>query len=814
MLYGRKRYTYLFLPIQLASFLKALQKIALLLLYPFYIIMLSRILDCKRLLVLLFVVSFGHQSIAQSRHDAQINALLQKMTLEEKVGQMAQITFDVIGKGDNRFSSFEPVSIDTAELRRAIVNYHVGSVLNTANNRARTPEVWYGLISQIQDMATKRTRLGIPVLYGIDAMHGVTYTAGATMFPQQIGLAATFNRQLVRRGAEITAYETRASNIPWNFAPVLDLGADPRFPRHWETFGEDPFVVSELGKEMIKGMEGQQNEIGHPEKVATSLKHFLGYMVTVSGKDRTPAYISDQALREYHLPPFKAAIEAGAHTVMINSGIINGVPVHSNYNILTKLLKEELGFKGLVVTDWGDVENLHKRDRIAKDDKEAIKLAINAGIDMAMIPYQYEVFCDNLVALVKEGSVPQARIDDAVRRILLVKYKLGLFETPNTNYKNYPKFGSKEFEQAALQSAAESITLLKNQGNVLPLSKKTKVFVTGPNANSMRTLNGAWTYSWQGEKVDEFADRYNTIVEALQNKLGKQNVSYLPGVSYKKDGKYFEEYADKMNEAVAAARKADVIVLCLGENSYAETPGNMSDLYLSDLQTELARRMAATGKPVVLILNEGRPRVISKFEEQIPAIVQTYLPGNFGADALAEILFGDINPSGKLPYTYPRYPNSVVAYNHKPAESREVVEGVYNYDADFNPQYQFGHGLSYTSFTYSNLKLNNEKLRTGESLLISVDVTNSGKREGKEAVLLYISDLVATGITPDVKRLRGFDKITLKPGETKTVSFTIKPDDLAFVNLDNKRITEPGEFKIQIANQTLGFVYEAATPQP
>jgi beta-glucosidase len=764
------------------------------------------IFNLKSVLVLLALLS--HTAFAQTgKHDANIERLIQKMTVEEKVGQMAQITLDVIGKGASRYESVEPVVLDKNEAQKALVKYHIGSILNTANNRARTPEAWYKIISDIQNIAMKQTRVKIPVLYGVDGVHGATYTAGATMFPQQIAQAATFNRQLVRRGAEITAYELRASSIPWNFSPVLDLGADPRFPRQWETFGEDPYLVTELGLAMVKGMEGDDSNVSHPERVATSLKHFLGYMVPVSGKDRTPAYISEQALREYHLPPFKAAIEAGSHSVMINSGIINGVPVHANHAILTKLLKEELGFKGLVVTDWGDIKNLHTRDRIAKDHKEAIMIAINAGIDMSMIAYNYEVFCDNLVALVKEGKVSEERINDAVRRILWVKYELGLFEKPTTHFKNYPKFGSKEFENEAYKTAAEAITLLKNENNILPLSKTTKVLVTGPNANSMRTLNGAWSYSWQGEKAEEFTERYNTILEAVQKEIGAANVSYVPGVTYKKDGKYFEEYADKMDEAVAAARNADVVLLCVGENTYTETPGNMSDLYLSDLQTELARKLIAAGKPVVLILNEGRPRVISKFESQIPAVVQTYLPGNFGGDALADILFGDVNPSGKLPYTYPSYPNSIITYNHKPSESRDTVEGMYNYSADYNPQYEFGHGLSYTTFAYSNLKLNNNVLRADGKLTISVDVSNTGSREGQETVLLYISDLFATMITPDVKRLRGFDKINLKPGETKTVSFTIAPDDIAYVNLENKRITEAGEFKVQIADQTVNFEY-------
>ncbi|MGF1923982.1 MAG: glycoside hydrolase family 3 N-terminal domain-containing protein [Bacteroidia bacterium] len=751
--------------------------------------------------------AFAQQQTKLSPIQQKVNSLLAKMTLEEKVGQMAQVTLDVIGKGKDRFSSDEPFSLDDKEMHKALVQYKLGSILNTSNNRARTPQVWFEIISKIQQVAMSQNKNGIPVLYGIDAIHGETYTAGATMFPQQIGQAATFNRALVRRGAEITAYETRASSIPWAFSPLLDLGADPRFPRQWESFGEDPFLITELGVQMVKGFEGEKNDVSNPFKVASSIKHFLGYQVPLSGKDRTPAVISDQALKEYHLPSFKAAIEAGAKTIMINSGLINGVPVHANYKILTKLLKEELGFKGLVVTDWGDIENLHNRDHVAKDNKEAVMIAINAGIDMSMIAYNYEPFCDNLIALVREGKVKQSRIDDAVRRILQLKFELDLFNKPTTNIKDYPEFASKAFEQAAENTAAESITLLKNSDATLPLKKSQKVLITGPNANSMRTLNGAWTYSWQGEKVEEFAGQYNTILEAVEFKIGKENVKFVPGVSYKMSGKYWEEYADKMEEAIAAAKDVDIILLCLGENSYTETPGNLSDLYLSDLQTELAQKLAATGKKIVLVLNEGRPRVISKFEKKMSAVVQTYLPGNYGGNALANILYGEVNPSGRLPYTYPQFPNALFTYYHKPSEARETTEGVYNYDADYNPQYPFGHGLSYTTFSYSDIKLSSPTLKKGETLTISVDITNTGKIAGKEAVLLFISDLVASTISPDAKRLRGFEKIELQAGETKSVTFKIKPENLAYVNPDQKWVTEEGEFSIQLANKKVKFSY-------
>lgn len=733
--------------------------------------------------------------------NAKVEALLAKMTLEEKVGQMAQITTDVIGKGPNRYASYDPLVLDTAEMQKALVKYKIGSVLNVPNNTALTPAKWWEVVSYIQEVSMKGNPLKIPVIFGIDAIHGVTYTAGATLFPQQIAQAATRNRALVRRGAEITAYETRASNTPWVFSPVLDLGADPRFPRIWESFGEDPYIGAQLGHEIVKGYEGEKNNINDPGHVAASIKHFLGYQAPFSGKDRTPASISTQALYEYHLPAFKAGVEAGAHTIMINSGLINGIPVHANYEILTKLLKEELGFKGLAVTDWADIENLYRRDHIAANDQEAIALAINAGIDMSMIPYNYETFCDGLVAVVKAGKVPQSRIDDAVRRILRVKFELGLFEKPVTNYKDYPLFGSREFEVAAYNAAAEAITLLKNEDNILPLKKGAKVLVAGPNADNMRTLDGAWSYSWQGDKVDLFAGKYNTILEAVKKKVGEGNVNYVPGVSYKKGGKYYEEQIDRLEDAVAAAKQADVVILCLGENSYAEKPGDLNDLYLSDEQTLLAQQLIATGKPVVLVLTEGRPRIISKFERGVKGVVLGYLPGNYGGDALVDVLYGDVNPSGKLPYTYPRYPNALIGYIHKPSEEQTKAEGVYNYEADYNPQYAFGTGLSYTTFTYSNLKAVVED----KVLKVSVEVKNTGSKSGKEAVEVYTSDLVATLISPDVKRLRAFEKISLQAGEGQVVTFDIPLSQLAYAGVDGKPVLEPGEFEVRVAQLKVMF---------
>ena len=743
----------------------------------------------------------------KSELDIQVDKLISEMTLEEKVGQMTQITLDVIGKGDGRHQSNEPFEIDTLEIRKALLTHHVGSILNTTNNYAMPPAEWNKIISYIQKVAMEQSRMKIPVIYGVDAIHGATYTDGAIMFPQQITLAATFNPTHAYNMASVTAYETRASGIPWNFSPVLDLGADPRFSRQFEGFGEDPYLVKVMGKEMIKGYEGITDSIHTKYKVASCLKHFLGYSVPYSGKDRTPAFIPEHILREYHLEPFKAAIEAGAESVMINSGIVNGISVHASYEILTDLLKNELQFEGVVLTDWLDIINLHSRDRIAKDDKEAIKLAINAGIDMSMVPYEYETFVTNLIELVKEGEVKESRIDDAVRRILKLKLKLNLWEQPVTNVKDYPEFGSEKSARMAYNAASEAITLLKNTNSILPLSKNAKVLVTGPNANNMRTLNGAWSYSWQGEKTDRFAGEFNTILEAIQLEIGAANVKYVPGVSYVHEGKYFEDIDDQFDAAIAAAKKVDYVILCVGENTYTEKPGDLNDLTLNARQLRLANELAKTGKPIVLVLNQGRPRSISSIEPNMQAVIHIYLPGNYGGDALSDILFGDVNPSGKLPYTYPSYPNSITTYYHKPSENQKRVEGVYNYESDYNPQYEFGFGLSYTTFEYSNLKVSTPEFSKGDTLKISVDVKNTGKRSGKESVLLFSSDLYAS-ITPDAKRLRRFNKINLEPGQLQTVHFEITDKDLAFVNQHNAWITEIGDFELSIGNLKAKVTYK------
>ncbi|WP_462318645.1 glycoside hydrolase family 3 N-terminal domain-containing protein, partial [Marinilabilia sp.] len=615
----------------------------------------------------------------------------------------------------------------------------------------------------------------------------------------------TWNRDLVRKGGEITAYETRASSIPWTFSPVLDMGRDARWPRIWETFGEDVYLNSQMGIEIVKGYEGADNEVGEPVNVASCLKHYIGYGTPVSGKDRTPALIPDIELRERHLPPFRAAVEAGAHSVMVNSGLINGVPVHASYKMITDILKEELGFQGVVVTDWKDIENLHERDKVAKTQKEAVKLAINAGIDMSMIPYNFN-FCDYLVELVNEGEVPMSRIDDAVRRILNMKHKLDLFDTPVTNYEDYPKFGSDEFEAAAYQTAAESVTLLKNEDNVLPLSKDVKVLVTGPNANTMRPLNGGWSYSWQGNLVDEFAGKYSTILEAIQEKVGEENVTFVPGVEYNMGGKYWEEIPGDLNAVAEAAKNVDYVILAIGENSYTEKPGDLHDLSLSDNQMALAQIAIESGKPVIAVLNEGRPRIIREIVPGVKGILHAYLPGNFGGLAVADILFGDVNPSGKLPYTYPMYVNTLVTYDHKPSENQAKMVGMYDYESDFAIQSPFGFGLSYTTFEYSDLSLSSESISDEDELTVNVTVTNTGDRAGKEVVQFFTSDLFAS-ITPDVKRLRRFEKIDLKPGESKTLTFNLTVEDLAFVNAELNRVTEPGEFEISIADLKAQFEY-------
>ena len=720
--------------------------------------------------------------------ESKVDKLLKQMTLEEKVGQMAQVSIESLGSSNGQGFNFND------KMKDAVVNYKLGSILNSPGP-LQSPQDWNRLITEIQD-AAKQTRLKIPVLYGLDDIHGVNYASGTTLFPQEIGQAATWNRELVHDGAVITAYEARAVGAPWTFSPTLDLGTNPQWPRIWEDYGEDPYLSAELGVQFVKGA---QDPLGSKEKLAVSLKHFMDYSDPKSGQDRTDSWIPEHYLREYHLPPYAAAVKAGARTVMINSGLINGIPTHINKHILTDILKGELRFTGFIVSDWQDIENVYRRDKLTKDVKGAIMLAINAGIDMSMIPYNYKGFCSDLIALVKEGKVSQARIDDAVRRILRVKYELDLFNTPVTLLKDYPKFASAEFQGAAYNAAAESITLLKNANNTLPLSKNAKILVTGPNANSMRSLNGGWTYTWQGNMTNEIAPQYNTILEAITNRFGKENGTYVQGVAYKEKGQYYEDTLTGIDAAVQVAANADYVLLCIGENSYTETPGNLVDLELSDNQLALANAMIKTGKPVILVLNEGRPRIISRIEPGAAAILNVYLPGNYGGNALADILTGDVNPSGKLPLTYPRYTNILVSYIHKPSEGDTNPQG-----GTFQPQWPFGYGLSYTSFAYSDLSISKNSFSPDEAATVTVTVKNTGNRDGKEVVQLYVSDLLAS-FTPDVKRLRGFEKVDLKVGESKTVSFKVPMKDLAFVGTDNKKHLEQGDFKIQIADQSASF---------
>ena len=750
----------------------------------------------RYIIILLLFFSCTNQN-SVSDIDKKADDILSKMTLEEKVGQMTQINLTVIAKGPNKWSSSFPMEIDEKKANKALVDFKVGSVLNTINNTAQKPSVWFKNISKIQDIAMKNTNLGIPVIYGIDAIHGTTYTDGATMFPQQITTAASWNPENAYNMALVCAYETRASSIPWNFSPVLDLGLDPRFSRQFESFGEDPLMVERFGVEMIKGYQGLNNDISNKYSVAACMKHFVGYHATISGKDRTPAYIPDNVLKEYHIEPFKKAIDAGAKTIMINSGLINGLPVHADYNLMINVLRNELGFEGVILTDWEDIRKLHDRDKVADSQKEAVKMSINAGIDMSMVPYEYENFINNLKDLVNEGEVSIERIDDAVKRILKLKLELDLFENPVTNYEEYSDFGSKKHHQLAYKAASESITLLKNNDNILPIKGNPRILVAGPNGNNMRTLNGAWTYSWQGDLTDQFAGEFNTIYEAIANNYGKNNVKYVSGVSYKENGSYYDMVEDNINLAVREAKNSDYVVLCLGESTYTEKPGDLNDLTLHHLQLKLAKELAKTGKPIILILNLGRPRLISDIEALMSAVVNVYLPGNFGGDALSDIISGNVNPSGKLPYTYPLYPNSLLPYYYKPSEVQNNAQGAYNYVGEVNNLYDFGFGLSYSEFVYSNLKINKEEFNSSDTIKVSVNIENTSEIDGFETIQLYSSDLYAS-ITPDIKRLRDFSKVEIKAGQTKTIIFDLPVDNLAFVNLNNDYIVEPGKFKLTI----------------
>lgn len=783
--------------------------------------------------------------------EQQIQTLLKKMTLEEKIGQMCELTIDVIQKHPKAFDGIDPQKLTLSEVKKtlkryklenefklskelpstevlmqiekcvlAIENakgfqldeakldsvfgkYKVGSILNVPNSKAQSIAKWQEIIKRIQEKSMKE--IGIPCIYGVDQIHGATYTLDATFFPQGINMGATFNRALMREGSRISAYETKAGSIPWTYAPVTDLGRDPRWSRQWENYGEDSYLNAEMGRESVLGFQGNDpNHIG-ANHIAACMKHYMGYGVPVSGKDRTPSSITEQDMREKHFAPYLEMVRNGALSVMINSGINNGLPFHANYELLTQWLKEDLHWDGMIVTDWADINNLYTRDHIAANKKEAIKLAINAGIDMSMEPYNWD-FCTLLKELVVEGEVPMSRIDDAVSRVLRLKYRLNLFEKPYYDLNDYPLFGSAQHSAEALKAAEESMVLLKNNDAILPLAKGKKILLTGPNANSMRTLNGGWSYTWQGSNAEECAVDYNTILEAFNNKFGTANVIYQAGVTYNDKGNWWEENAPEIDKAVAAATHADIIVACIGENSYCETPGNLSDLTLTPNQLNLVKALAKTGKPVILILNQGRPRIIAEIEPLAKAVVNIMLPGNYGADALANLLAGDTNFSGKMPITYPKEINSLVTYDYKPSEHiGQQMEGAYNYDAQVAVQWAFGFGMSYTSFAYSNLKVDKPTFEDGDMLTFTVDVKNTGNRVGKESVLLFSSDLVAS-LTPDNRRLRAFEKVELQPGETKTVTLSLKASDLAFVGYDGKWILEKGDFRIQTGSQTLKVV--------
>ena len=725
--------------------------------------------------------------------EAKVEKTLAKMTLDEKIGQMLELNLDIMGTYD----ASGKWKLNETMLDTCISKYKVGSLLNAPGTRAATVEQWQEWIRLIQKKSMKH--IGIPDVFGLDHNHGVTYTQGGTLFPQPINIAASFNTELARTGAQVTAYESRAANCPWVYNPVTDLGRDPRWSRIWESFGEDPIVNARMAEAEIMGYQGNDHNHLSRYNVATSLKHYMGYGAPFTGKDRTPAYIAPNVLREKYFEPFKAAVQAGALTIMVNSSSINGVPVHASYEYLTQWLKKDLNWDGMIVTDWADINSLFTRERVAKDKKDAIRIAINAGIDMSMDPYSVE-FCILLKQLVNEGKVSQERIDDAVRRILRLKYRIGLFDEPNTGGKGYEKFGSQEHADMALRSAEETEILLKNEG-VLPLAKGKKILLTGPNANQMRCLNGGWSYTWQGSKAEDLAEKYNTIYEALCNKYGQENVILDQGVTYNEKGQYWEENEPQIEKAVAAAAQADVIIACVGENSYCETPGNLTDLWMSENQRNLVKALAKTGKPIVLVLNEGRPRLIADIEPLAKAIVHIMLPGNYGGDALANLLAGDANFSAKLPYTYPKEINSLANYDYKVSEEVGTMAGAYNYDAKVSLQWPFGYGLSYTTFEYANLKVDKANFTADDTLTVTVDVKNTGSRAGKESVLLYSSDLIAS-IVPDNKRLRCFTKISLEPGETKTVTFTLPAKDLAFVGADGRWTLEEGDFLLRVARHT------------
>lgn len=739
-------------------------------------------------LLTILMLSFVSSNILSQnkieRTDKRVKELISKMTLEEKIGQMTQVTLQAVSKKQGTKDQHH--EIDDAKLEEAILKYHVGSILNVYDV-AHEVEYWHEVITKIQNIAQK-TRLKIPVIYGIDAIHGATYTKGSTLFPQALAVASTWNKEVAKTIGEITSAETRASGIPWNFYPVMDIGRQPLWPRLWETFGEDVYLASQLGTSYIKGAQG--NDISRADKLATCLKHYVGYSFPINGLDRTPAWISERMMREYFLPSFEAGILAGAPTIMVNSAEVDGIPGHANYHLLTEVLRNELKFKGFVVSDWEDIKRLYTRDKVASSPKEAVRMAVMAGVDMSMVPYDFS-FYELLLELVNEGKVPVKRIDEAVERILSVKFQLGLFENPFPNKELIKNIATKENAEANLNAARESIILAKNEDKLLPLKKDKKIFVTGPTANLLSSLNGGWTITWQGNEESLYPKDKNTILEAIKNKVGEGNVSYLEGCSFDSDM--------NSNDAYMQAINSDLIVLCLGEPAYCETPGNIYDLTLPKAQIDYAKKLLNSGKPIVLVMVEGRPRVITEIANEIKSIVLAFLPGMEGGNAIADVLFGDVNPSGKLPITYPKSPNGITLYDYKPLE--------YFDGNKYDPLFPFGHGLSYTTFDYSNLKLSSKKIKADDKLIVSVDVENTGRLKGKEVVQLYLTDLYGSVSRPN-KQLKGFEKIELNPGEKKTVQFTIDKSHLSFIGIDKKRIVEPGEFTVTIGGLKENFILE------
>ena len=739
-------------------------------------------------------------------NEQQLDAAIRKFGLEKKY-KAADMVLDLNNIDMDRAHKIYDLSLDIAArgefhldepaLDSLIGKHKTGSVLNPPMMAAQHPQLWNKLIAKIQEKSMKE--LGIPCVYALDQMHGTTYTLGGTLFPSAINMAATFNKDLAHAMGEITAYETRACGVSWIYGPVMDLGRHQAWTRQYEGFGEDAYLASVMGSAVIGGLQGNNpNHVDHYH-AASTLKHYFAYGIPDNGLDRTPTTISDMELRERQFAPFLSGFRAGALTTMTNSSIVNGMNGVANKRFLTDWLKDDLDWDGVIITDWGDLENLRVRDHIAATKKEAAKMVINAGVDVLMVPSEYS-YSTILKELVEEGDIPMSRIDDAVRRVLRLKFRLGLFDQPMTYLKDYPEFGSEGFAQYARQAALESEVLLKNEDNVLPIAKGSKILVCGPNANSMRTLNGGWSYTWQGAGQERYTEQYNTIYEALALKFGPDNVTLVEGVSYDFAADWQAEKDICIEKAAEAAREADYIVACVGENTYAETTGNIADITLSRNQLDLVKALEATGKPVILVLNEGRGRIIYDIVKGAKAIVHTMLPGNYGGDALAELLAGDANFSGRLPYTYSAHTNALVKYDYKACERREVMSGVYDYDAKTYQLWWFGEGLSYTTYAYSNLRVDKTAFKKGDVLTVNVDVTNTGKMAGKETVMLFSSDLYAS-VMPDNRRLRAFEKIELQPGETKTVTFSLKASELAFVNMDNRWMLEEGDFTLTVGNQ-------------